>query len=333
MTITSKRMKRSGAGDRRVAEKKAVSQVDLRPLNVYRSAILHEPIEQIVEVSNDGVPIYTSKSYACVGESACVVQLPFGTLKGSISADDFYIAGLCNHGQTVFYHRCTECTLQEQTTFFNPPLQYVPSHTAVISSGGQRCVLVMGNRTLQTILVPAHQSILPRCQCIASVDGNLKTYVLDASGLFYHVTYDTGDWYQVLADGEITQRSALGLHETLLAADARRALFLMRKGDSLVLAQGAIEFSLPVYVAETDRVKVVWGESDMLYIQIGTADLVPAMTAVQISTGAVLDTKFPTGVAPGTLREFQTLYANGGTLVHNNGVYRLDSAVSDALRV
>lgn len=333
MTITAKRMKRSGAGHQRRTERVPVSQVDLRPLNVYRSAILHEPIEQIVGVSTDGEPIYSSKSYACVGESACVVQLPFGTLKESFSADEAYVAGLCNHGQTVFFHRCKECHLQEETSFFNPPLQYVPSHTAVISSGGQRCILVMGNRTLQTIVVPAVQSLLPRCQCIASVDGNLKTYLLDASGLFYHVTYDTGDWYQVLADGEITQRSALGLHETLLAADARRALFLMRRGNTLVLMQGAIEFTLPVSVAEFDRVKVVWGESDMLYIQIGTADLVPALTTVQISTGAVLDTKFPTGVAPGTLREFQTLFANGGTLVHNNGVYRLDSAVRDALSV
>ena len=147
--------------------------------------------------------------------------------------------------------------------------------------------------------------------------------MLDASGLFYHITFDTGEWFQVLADGEISQRQSLNLSEALLAADARRALFLTKVGQTLHLAQGAIKFELPIFIGQTEQLQALWGDSDMLYIQIGTSDLVPALVAVQLSTAAILDTKFPTGVAPGTLREFQTLYASGATLVHNNGVYRL----------
>ena len=316
-------MKRTEAGQEKVSEDTMQISQELRPVNVYRSSILDEDIEQIVGLSTDGEPIYVSKSYACVGESACVIKLPVGSLKQSLSADESYLTGLCNCGQTVFYQKSVYGELNEEPTFFTPSLRAVPSCTATLSSGGQRCIIVFGTDCLETIVVPDDHSFLPRSQCIASSDGHLRTFMLDASGLFYHVTFDTGDWYQVLADGEISQRQSLNQNETLLAADARRALFLSAVSNRLYLAQGAISFELPVVVESTEHLKVLWGENDMLYVQIGVTDLVPSLVAIQLSTAAILDTKFPSGVAPGTLREFQTLYSNGFTLVHNNGVYRL----------
>ena len=120
MTITVNTMKRNEAGQHKVSEDAMQTTQDLRPVNVYRSTILDEEIEGIVGLSTEGEPIYSSKTYTSVGESACVIKLPFGSMKQSLSADEGYLAGLCNHGQTVFYQKAFDCKMHEEMVFFSP---------------------------------------------------------------------------------------------------------------------------------------------------------------------------------------------------------------------
>ena len=319
-------MKRSDSGAARPSDHNTVAApLQLKPGKVYRDSILTEPLGPITAVSTEGEPIYISKSYAAIGESPCAVHLPHATLMASISADGEILAGLCNNGQILFYQKAVTGSIIEQASFFAPPnMKSMPAYTAVVSGGGQRCIAIIGSAVLQTVIVCGGTChVEPRTGAIANVTGNLTNIVLDASRLFYHVSYDTGEWFQVLPDGEISKRASLNISETLLAADACRAFYLTKTGKEMTLHHGAHKHPLPLYVNENERVAPLWGGTNRLYLQIGCADLVPALTSVELFTGAVLDTLFPTGVAPGTQREYQCMMTNVGTLVYNNGVYAL----------
>jgi hypothetical protein len=128
----------------------------------------------------------------------------------------------------------------------------------------------------------------------------------------------------VLADGNSVERHSLLPNHALLAVDAMKGVFLMRHERSIYLCHGAIHFPLAADIDPDDRLMTMWGKNNVLYLQVGTADLVPALTSVQVHSGTVLDTLFPTGVSSSTVRHFQNAICCGQTMVYNNGVYRLE---------
>lgn len=318
-------MKRNGSGQS-IAAALGQTPYQLKPFAHVREHIQDESVTEVVGISTTEEPIYVSQSYASVGNSTSILRLPHDTLPHSLSADDSMIVGLCNGGSRLFVQKLYSFGVGKINSFVDLPMNQssCPAKTAVLSAEGSKSVAVVGHNFLATVHVPCRPFGEEKIVELRDTGGAVNAFLRDASGLCLHAVYAEGPWLQVLADGNIVERHSLLPNHALLAADAMKGVFLMRHERSIYLCHGAIHFPLAGDIDPDDHLSTMWGKNDILYLQVGTADLVPALTSVQVHTGSVLDTLFPTGVSPSTVRHFQNVICCGQTMVYNNGVYRLE---------
>lgn len=305
---------------------------ELKPLPTPREHIHNEKIEKVVGSTHSGEPIYTSKSFVVVGNAPAFVTLPYKPSLNSISADPDMIVMVAHAGLKLFIYKSFNFGAGLTETAFDLPS--VALETALLSNDGQRTLIVAGDQMLQTVSVPMRPWAEIKATDVRQTEGAFSNIVYDNSNKCCHVIYRSGEWLQVLADGQIVERLPLpmvkmGTYGRLLAADIMRGIFLYQTGTSLTLSHGVVEFPIGIYVNEEERVVALWGKSGFLHLQIGTADVVPALNTLHMHTGTVVDTIFPTGVAPGTTREVGDMAGTDKTLVYNNGIYVLTDREAD----
>lgn len=325
-------MKRNTSGGVRDGTELRPKITELKPYPLPREDIQGERIAEVAGITLSGDPIYLSKSFVSVGQSSTVASLPADTVPGSISAETDIIVILGANGTRLYIYKAYNFGARVITNYVDLGLSAVK--TTILLENGQRTVIVGGPGMIATIAVPTKPFSEDRCVESRATGGATPQFVQDASAKCCHVLFDSGEWYQVLSDGQIVERLSLPIVETsgfarLLAADVMRGIFLFLKNTQLCLSHGPVDFPLGLVANPGDNICALWGSSGMLYIQIGTADLVPSLTALHVHTGAVLDTLFPTGVATGTLREYQTAKANAKTIAYNNGIYILTEVAPD----
>jgi hypothetical protein len=324
-------MKRNTAGGSRVCVEKP-TVTELKPLPTPREHIHDEAVQFVTGVTAGGDPIYVSKSYVAVGQSPTFVLLPHAPNVNAISADAEMLVTVGHGGFKLVVTKTFNFGAGATTTSFDLPEAAI--QTALLNNAGQRTLIIAGNGMLQTMTVPMRPWGDVKPFDSRQPEGDFSNIVCDKSNQCCHVIYRSGEWFQVLEDGQIVERlplpmALLGKSGRLLAADVMQGIFLYQIGTELTLCHGAVKFPIQLYVAEEERAVTLWGTQGMIYIQLGTADLVPSLGAIHTHTGAVLDTMFPTGVAPGTVREIQSMNGNARTLAYNNGIYVLIDRVVD----
>ena len=325
-------MKRNTSGGVRDGTELRRKITELKPYPLPREDIQGERIVEVAGITLSGDPIYISKSFVAVGQSSAVASLPADTVPGSLSAETDILVALGASGMRLYIYKIYNFGARVITNYVDLGLPAVK--TTILMENGQRTVIVGGPGMIATIAVPIKPFSEDKCIESKATGGAILHFVQDASAKCCHVVFDSGEWYQVLSDGQIVERLPLPMTEMgkfarLLAADVMRGIFLFLKNSQLCLSHGAVDFPLGLVANPDDNICALWGGSGMLYIQIGTVDLVPALTALHVHTGAVLDTLFPTGVATGTLREYQTAKANAKTIAYNNGIYILTEDLAD----
>lgn len=318
-------MKRSGTGAH-VKTSLGRGPVQLKPFSHVRDNIHGEPVTEVVGLSILGDPIYVSKSFAVVGNSTSVLKLPPHTILHSLGADDSILFGLCDGGSRLFLQKMYSFGVGIINSYVDLPCKagQQPAKTALIVDQNSKAVLVAGTNVILTISIPCRPFGEERIVSMREGYGEVDTVVHDASGLCTHVVFTDGPWLQALGDGNLVERNSFHDGKKLIAADIMRGIFVVQNGIKLSIQHGAIKFELPSAIESTQQIYALWGSPGKLYLQFGTQELVPALTTVEVHTGVILDTLFPTGVSSSTLRAFQRALCVSGTLVYNNGVYRLE---------